>query len=618
MASSLISVLKARGLRYFLFRSSYEFMRKTGILKYKFPCRYVIKNVSLEEFRSSDRFFFASRESLTLKKIPNELLKCKFDNVLKGKIPFFSKINYDLGMDYDWITNSDTGYKYDIKQHWTKVEDIDEAAGDIKFVWEKSRFSYIYSVLRYDYHFDEDHSAWVFNEICDWIDKNPLNYGPNYKCSQEISIRILNWLFALHFYKASLHLTEPIFSKIIQSIYGQIKHVESNINFSRICVRNNHAITETLTLYLTSLMLPNLPGSKKRKRLGKKYFEEEIAFQIAEDGTFIQESMNYHRVVVQLLTWAIAISDVNGERFSDFVYRKAWDSVNFLFQCQDCRTGKLPNYGANDGALFFPLNDNDYRDYRPQLDALHVLLTGKSLYAEQFEDCGYYVSKRLKNHGYEPIIRKNGIVKFEKSGYYLFRNKELLVLIRCGGFNGEGGTNDQMHLDVWFEGKNILCDSGSYKYNASQNLVEYFRGTESQNCVMLSNYHLQKKGVRFVWYYPPIKQYAKVQENDGIFEFDGCVRCFRFLALNIDWSRQVRVDAAGHKIFITDVIVNKPETLEMRQIWHSPSNVLLSFVSTGEKVEKVGMCSDYYGTYRDNRQIEFVSQGNRVETIIEF
>ena len=37
-------------------------------------------------------------------------------------------------------------------------------------------------------------------EIEDWILKNPINKGPNYKCSQEITIRIFNWLFVLNYY----------------------------------------------------------------------------------------------------------------------------------------------------------------------------------------------------------------------------------------------------------------------------------------------------------------------------------------------------------------------------------------------------------------------------------
>lgn len=50
---------------------------------------------------------------------------------------------------------------------------------------------------------------------------------------------------------------------------------------------------------------------------------------MAEDGTYLQFSMNYHRVVVQLLTWAITLADRNGELFCKEVYERAYRSVNF-------------------------------------------------------------------------------------------------------------------------------------------------------------------------------------------------------------------------------------------------------------------------------------------------
>lgn len=87
--------------------------------------------------------------------------------------------------------------------------------------------------------------------------------------------------------------------------------------------------------------------------------------------------MNYHRVLIQLLTIAIAISEKNGDKFKVKTYEKAHKALNFLYQCQDEVSGWLPNYGFNDGALFFPLSDYDYRNYQPQLDALHYLLVGK-------------------------------------------------------------------------------------------------------------------------------------------------------------------------------------------------------------------------------------------------
>ena len=282
-------LLRNMGMKYFTFRIQYEIRRKGGMLKKVYPVSLENKKyLSLVEWRSHAMpFFFSNRDSVRSTNTDITLLSEKVNRMLCGEFCFFSSHWYNLGMDYDWMTNPDTNYKYDSKVHWT----------DIKYVWEKSRFSFLYDIIRYDQESGENHAAFVFSQIKDWIYKNPLNCGPNYKCSQEISLRVLNWVFALYYYKDSAELTEDIFKLIIQSVYGQMKHVRTNINFSRIAVRNNHAITETLALYLVGMLFPQFPEAKDWKKNGKRWFEEEIKYQVAEDGTYLQFSMNYHRVV---------------------------------------------------------------------------------------------------------------------------------------------------------------------------------------------------------------------------------------------------------------------------------------------------------------------------------
>ena len=72
----------------------------------------------------------------------------------------------------------------------------------------------MYDIIRYDYHFSDDQSKFVIDEILDFIEKNPINKGPNYKCSQEISIRLFNWIFTLYYYKDFKHLTSNNFNII--------------------------------------------------------------------------------------------------------------------------------------------------------------------------------------------------------------------------------------------------------------------------------------------------------------------------------------------------------------------------------------------------------------------
>lgn len=607
------------GMRYFLFRTQYELCRKCGFLKRKYPIQFPDKSfISLANWRRNAMpFLFSDKDEVKVVQVGMTSLSDNMERMFRGEFCFFSSTWYKLGNNYDWVTNPDTGYQYSATQHWSEVEDIVEEAGDIKFVWEKSRFSFLYDIIRYDLKTGENHACFIFSQIVDWIHKNPLNCGPNYKCSQEISLRVLNWTFALYFYRLSDELTEEIFDLIMKSVYGQITHVYSNINFSRIAVRNNHAITETLTLYLTGLLFPQFPEADKWKRQGKKWFEEEIKYQIAKDGTYLQFSMNYHRVVVQLLTWAIAIADKNGEKFCEEVYERAYQSVNFLYQCQEELTGYLPNYGANDGALFFKLNDCDYRDYRPQLDALHYLLTGQDLYNIPFEDRGWYCPGWRNNRKlYPQLERKMGMVSFKDGGYYLIRESDTLTFIRCGQYKDRPSQADNLHIDVWYKGENILLDGGSYKYNVDDKLLKYFMGTESHNTVMLDNNDQMLKGKRFIWYYWSQALNAMCQETDDIYYFEGNVACFSYLGNDIVHKRKIIKQKNTPVWEIKDLIEHKPERMSMRQLWHS-NYKKMDIKSEGlNYTVKEKMYSRFYGMKDKCNEFVISTKNNEINTII--
>ena len=617
------SVLKNMGWGYVWFRMLFESKRKLGWLKKKFPTNPLpVKMPSLEEWREAALpFFFQGRESLNISSKDVEALKQTAKRILGGEIWLFHSEWKKLGKEYDWVTNPDSGFRYDVKKHWTEVEDFTSEAGDIKYVWEKSRFSYLYPVIRYDYHCEEDHSGFVFREIVDWIEKNPVNQGPNYKCSQEISLRVLNWVFALYFYKEAKELSGEYFDRIMQSIYWQMDHVYKNIQFSRKAVRNNHTITETLALYLIGMLFPFFPESGKWKKDGKRWFEQEIEYQIAEDGTYLQFSMNYHRVVVQLLTWAIALSDKNEENFSDVVYERAYRSVNFLYQCQDEASGWLPNYGANDGALFFDLSDSHYRDYRPQLSALYYLLTGTRLYEEAVcrEDGEWYcsVGKMNTRKQFPPLNRKHGIVEFPVGGYYLIRESDILTFIRCGKYENRPSHADNLHVDVWRKGENILLDGGSFKYNTNSETVKYFSGTESHNTVMLGSFDQMLKGPRFIWLNWSQALGANLTEREDMYEFEGEVSCFTYLDKRIICKRVIKKYKERLIWVVEDEVINKSQDLIMRQLWHTLSNRLEVRSSENVVIEKQeGAYSSLYGLKEKVIQYGCNTKENKIRTVI--
>jgi hypothetical protein len=346
-----LQLIHNMGLRYFFYRINHEFDKKLKVIQRRHPIPTKrITFIGKKALLGSPNFILGNNLSF---KNHNQDLKIKADKILSGEILFFNHEWKKIGLDYDWITNPENGFKYDVTKHWSEINDFNLASGDIKFVWEKSRFSYLLTIMRFDQHFNQNHSKFVFEEIESWIDANPVNQGPNWKCSQEISLRIFNWLFLIDFYKDSPELTEELWNKIQHVIYWSLHHVYHNINFSRIAVRNNHAITETLFLTLSELMFPFIPETSKWSKKGRNWFEKEIDYQIYDDGTYLQFSMNYHRVVIQLLSLGISVSEIKNKPFSKIVYNKAYKSLDFLYQCLQEENGKLPNYGSNDGALFF-------------------------------------------------------------------------------------------------------------------------------------------------------------------------------------------------------------------------------------------------------------------------
>ncbi|WP_419870102.1 heparinase II/III domain-containing protein [Chryseobacterium sp. CT-SW4] len=606
--SQLYQLYNNMGIRYINYCIGHEVEKKLGILKRKHPTVLPLKNyISLEEWRNlKNLFLIEARENLSFPKNNSDILKKKGERILRGELLFFNANWINIGRDYDWITNPSNGYQYDITKHWSEIPDMSEEAGDIKFVWEKSRFSYLLTLIRYDYSFDQDLSEYVFSEIESWIAANPINKGPNWRCSQEISLRMFNWCFALYYYQHSTALNEERWQKIQEVIFASLHHVYHHINFSRIAVRNNHAITETLFLTLSNILFPFIPETVNWSKNGLKWFEEEIDYQIYNDGTFLQFSMNYHRVVVQLLSFAISVYTKNGQKFSGFVYEKAYKSVNFLYQCMQDENGWLPNYGSNDGALFFPLADTDYRDYRPQLNTLYHILTNELLFEDQYiiEDLLWNGKVTNNEKLFSNINKIEGIQEFSIGGYYLCRNKEYFTFIRCGNHKDRPAQADNLHIDIWYKGYNILRDSGTYKYNTDTEKLKYFMGSESHNVVMINDGSQMLKGGRFIWYYWTQKVYAEWKETNEEYIFKGKIKAFQYINKKATQKREIRISKKAIQWIIKDEMKNL-ERCSMKQIWHL-NNSHLTIESKGKTLlEFDSYNSDYYGSYTNEKSAYF-------------
>lgn len=612
------------GISYVIFRICYEIQRRTGLLALRFPKSYrEVHAIDLSKWRDQKvKCFINPRNENITKKQNLRNLKESVGRIRNNQYLFFS---HEWLQMPDWHTNPKSGFSYKPRIHWTRIPDFREQAGDIKYVWEKSRFCFLYDLIRYDYHFADDQAELVLSRIEDWIDSNPVNLGPNWKCSQEISLRVLNWIFALHYYQFSTILDQRIFNKITYSIYCQMRHVYSNMRFSLTALHNNHTLTEALGLYTTGLLFPFFQESYVWKKNGKQWFESEICSQIFEDGTYIQFSMNYHRVAVQLLSWALRLSEINGDQFDQKVYEKARKSLAFLSSCQDKTSGWLPNSGNNDGALFFPLTTSHFRDFRPQLNALAAILNldlgySQGDWEEECEWFGIQQTALPKVH----TGSTEAVFSYPDGGYYIAGDTHCTTFLRCAKYSSRPFQADNLHLDIWVNGENILLDAGTYLYNTTPELTHYFAGTASHNTIQLGDNNQMKKGPRFTWTHWIRKAKGSISEENGLVIIDGEFEGYSFLKKGIVHKRKVSKRHNELSWLVEDWLENAPENIPMRQIWHPAECFFEQYTiyaqdAAGNKVIPETVCgwySETYGKKVETPRVTFLLRGTYIRTII--
>lgn len=429
-------------------------------------------------------------------------LKKQADQIVDGKLTWFHYHKHDVGNPPDWFLNPFSGERItNPNKHWTELGDFDMNIGDIKIIWEPSRFDWVTDLARaYRVFGDEKYLNTLNHWLEDWSQKNPLNIGPNWKCGQETSIRI----FKLFTTSTILQQTDEITPALNELIWHHLQRVKPNIRYA-IAQDNNHGTSESAVLYVGSVWLlgqKKLDRNKKLKlskwkTLGRNILEERINTLVEKDGTFAQKSVTYHRVVVDTMSIVLHAQKLFEESpFKEEFVQRSNKLGEWQVKMTIPENGDAPNIGSNDGAMFENMHECGYRDFRPSSQLFFGLLKNQKIYEDgEWNEPLYW---RSKNHQ-EVLALKP----------FQFSESELLdhqfLIIRKGALqcflkvldDGFRPDLDLFHLDVWYKGENLLLDSGSYSYNAGKETA-IFKSIKAHNTVQFSDFEPMPKLSRFL------------------------------------------------------------------------------------------------------------------------
>jgi asparagine synthase (glutamine-hydrolysing) len=516
---SLMRTLGNVGVKSIAWRAYYEVARKSGWLKRRYPLRALdewngFDGASiLERVRKAEGFFvaadspsFRAAYRTSFPELRTGLVE-RADRIESGEIEYFSKLRHRFDSLPEWDRNPFTGKRVSHSQHWSVLGFYSPHYGDLKFILEPSRFGFLYPLVRaYRYTGDERYPAHFWTLIEDWIDRNPPQSGPLWICGQESALRIIAWSFALYGFSASEQLTRERTDKLVAVIRAHADRVEGTLAYAR-SQKNNHALSEAIGLWTVGLLFPEIAEAERWREQGRRLLEEEVRQQVYDDGSYIQNSVNYHRLMLHLLLWAIRLGEANNQPLSDETYRRFDLATRFLSQLTDETTGLTPNYGPNDGALLLPLDECDYRDFRPVLQASYYLIHKKHLFARGAWDEDLFwlfgapavAPKGAERDAEEIVIQHTPSVSFQTGGYHILRGRHSWGFIRCAHYKDRPAQADQLHFDLWWRGNNIACDAGTYLYNAVPPWDNGLAVTSVHNTVTVDGQDQMTRAGRFLW-----------------------------------------------------------------------------------------------------------------------
>ncbi len=448
--------------------------------------------------KNSPAFFFQQIQSFP-KNISWDLKLAveEAEKILAGETKFFEYTFEKTGFPPDWFLDPVSGIRLPSEKHWSQISDDGET--DIKFVWEASRFSQVYTLVRaYAQNSDERFAEAFWSLVEDWVEKNPPGRGPNWKDSQEISLRIMAWCFGFYGFRNSSASTPQRIALFTMIIATFAERIFQNVDYA-ISTRSNHTISEAFGLWLVGCLFPEIKNSEKYFSFGKKLLEREAAAQIYSDGTYSMYSLNYQRFVLQIYFYALRLGELNQVRFSDATYRAISASMDFLYQLIEPSTGQMPVFGSNDGALVSPLTNCDFTDYRPLLQAGYYLIHKKRLFENGAWDEALFwlIGAQALRSDVEKISRISQ--DFDKGGVYILRSNQSNAVVRCVSFQARPSHADQLHVDIWWRGKNIAVDAGTYFYNAPGIWRNGLARTSVHNTVTVDDQDQMTSLSRFTW-----------------------------------------------------------------------------------------------------------------------
>lgn len=381
---------------------------------------------------------------------------------------------------------------------------VGDVPGDIRTNWELNRHRQ-FAILAKSYYLTKD-TAYLaeFTDLFDdWNLMNPFMWGPEWSSPMEVSIRLINWLFAAAFLEASDNQNSAdLVSKLSSGAWTMAGHVRRH--YSRYSSANNHTIVEATGVAVAASVF----GQTQWLEEALSLLESEVCLQTYADGVNKEQALHYQLFAMEALCLVSHVLRTDGKSLPETLVGRLYSMARYA---RACCVGKgiYIEFGDDDEGVILNLAKDKPR-YAEYVLALTTLELGSDMrWSEDIRCCetlGWlYCRDRLADASALPLAENDDVESFPEGGVTIVRFDEgRAVLAFDHGPLGFGqlaahGHADALSLQLFVDGEPVLIDPGTYVYNGNPGIRGRFRSTRAHNTVCVGGKNQSEALGPFLW-----------------------------------------------------------------------------------------------------------------------
>jgi len=421
--------------------------------------------------------------------------------LLEGPFTMLGR-TWPVGARTDWALDPETGERWPAPYTFDIDFRLGSASRDVKLAWELGRLQHL-QLLAAQWRLTGDARCRdaCLDDLASWIAGNPPYRGIAYASGIELACRVASALVVVGLLGAA-SIEGPLRGDLWRMLaaHGAWLARYPSLYSSA----NNHRVAELGGLVLLGCLAPQLPGADAWLKEGLAGMSAEALRQILPDGVGVEQTPTYQAFTMEWMLVARRAVVASGRAPDPRIDARLAAGADFLAALHDAG-GHHPPIGDDDEGVVLRNGLGHERHAASIARAVAATLGRPELSPPGFDGPPDLRAALLGLAAIPTSTRQPRPRCFAEGGYTVLRAPERdAVAVFDHAPLGQPPLNAHGHADalsVWLhlDGRPVLTEAGTHRYNGAPDWRRYARSTLAHNTASVDGAEQSDPSSGFAW-----------------------------------------------------------------------------------------------------------------------